>query len=276
MVNVFADSSRIAVYEAQADTDLVKRVLATNIYVDQRGEPRSAPLLLRYEPQIRSFLEGPTVPRSQEVRVETSIPSLAVPADPTTVSEDPEFIPVGQVSEMAPPINPFELMARGTGGSSSGTAKTKGRGRGKGAGKKSQKVVSDSSSSEQAAETTIPEPPRPLPVVHEIEESDHGEDLAPPKKKGRSEAPPMPTEGASASFEPWVPRLLFGDGPISVHDTVLDETEPELSAHVAHGLARAACLPGDMNQWDSMNSAQIFRHGTRGLMMVRRYLFYFL
>ncbi len=85
----------------------------------------------------------------------------------------------------------------------------------------------------------------------------------------------MPAEGASASFEPWVPRLLFGDGPISVHDTVLDETEPELSAHVAHGLARAACLPGDMNQWDSMNSAQIFRHGTRGLMMVRKYLFYF-
>uniref|UniRef100_A0A2N9HKY2 Uncharacterized protein n=1 Tax=Fagus sylvatica TaxID=28930 RepID=A0A2N9HKY2_FAGSY len=232
------DSSRIALYEGQADTEL-----------------------------IRSFLEGPTVPRSQEVRVEASTPSLAVPADTTTITEDPEFIPVGQVSEMAPPINPFELMARGTGGSSSGAAKTRGKGRGKGSGKKGQKVVSDSSSSEQAAQTTVQEPPRPLPVVHEIDESDHGEDLAPPKKKGRSEAPPMPAEGASASFEPWVPRLLFGDGPISVHDTVLDETEPELSAHVAHGLARAACLPEDMNQWDSMNSAQIFRHGTRGLMM---------
>jgi hypothetical protein len=65
-----------------------------------------------------------------------------------------------------------------------------------------------------------------------------------------------------------VPNLLFGDGPISVHDTVLDETKTELSAHVAHGLARAACLPGDMNQWDSMNSGQIFRHVTRGMMMV--------
>ncbi len=222
-------------------------MLATNICVDQRGVPHSAPLLLRYEPQIKSFLEGPTVPRSQEVRVKESTPSLAVPADTTTISEDPEFIPVGQVSEMAPPINPFELMARGIGGSSSGAAKTRGKGRGKGSGKKGQKVVSDSSSSEQAAQTTVQEPPRPLPVVHEIDESDHGEDLAPPKKKGRSEAPPMPAEGASASFEPWVSRLLFGDGPISVHDTVLDETEPELSAHVAHGLARAACLPGDMN-----------------------------
>jgi hypothetical protein len=255
-------------YEGQADTELVKRVLATNIYVDQRGEPRSAPLLLRYEPQIRSFLEGPTVPRSQKVRVEASVPGLAVPADTTTLSEDPEFIPIGQVSEMALSINPFELMGKAIGGSSSGATKGKGKGRGRGAGKKSTKVVSESSSSEQTAQTTAQELPRPLPVVHEIDESDHGEDLAPQRKKGRSEVPPMPAEGTSASFEAWVPNLLFGDGPISVHDTVLVETETELSAHVAHGLARAACLPGDMNQWDSMNSGQIFRHVTRGMMMV--------
>uniref|UniRef100_A0A2N9IKU8 Uncharacterized protein n=1 Tax=Fagus sylvatica TaxID=28930 RepID=A0A2N9IKU8_FAGSY len=41
----------------------------------------------------------------------------------------------------------------------------------------------------------------------------------------------------------------------------------DLSAHVAHGLARVACLPGDMNLWDSMNSGRIFRHVTRGMMM---------
>ena len=159
--------------------------------------------------------------------METSTPSLAVPADRASISEDPEFIPFGQVSEMAPPINPFEIMGKATGASSSGATKTRGKGRGKGAGKKGQKVVSDSSSSEQTAQTTAQEPPQPLPIVHEIDESDHGEDLAPPKKKGRSEVPPMPTEGASASFEPWVPKLLFGDGPISVHDTVLDETETD-------------------------------------------------
>ena len=136
-------------YEGQVDTELVKRVLATNIYVDQRGEPRSAPLLLRYEPQIRSFLESPTVPRSQEVRVETSVPGLAVPTDTTTLSEDPELIPIGQVSEMAPPINPFELMGKAMGGSSSGATKGKGKGQGRGARKKSTKVVSKSSSSEQ-------------------------------------------------------------------------------------------------------------------------------
>jgi hypothetical protein len=200
--------------------------------------------------------------------VETSVPCLAVLADTTALSENPELIPTGQVSEMAPPINPFELMGKATGGSSSGAAKGKGKGRGKGAGKKSKKTVSESSSSEQTTQTTTQELPRPLPVVHEIDESDHGEDLALPRKKGRSEGPSMPAEGTSSSFEAWVPNLLFGDGPISVHDTVLDETETELSAHVAHGLARAACLPGDMNQWDSMNSGQIFRHVTRGMMMV--------
>ena len=64
---LFADASRIEVDKKQVDVELVRRELATNIYVNQRGEPRSAPLLLRYEPQIRSFLEGPTVPRSQKV-----------------------------------------------------------------------------------------------------------------------------------------------------------------------------------------------------------------
>ena len=165
--------------------------------------------------------------------------------------------------------------SKATGGCSSGTAKGRGKGRGKGAGKKSTKAASESSSSEQTKQVTPEELPPPLPIIHEIDESNHGEDLAPPKKKRRSEVPPMPAEGALANFEPWVPSLLFGDGPISVHNTVLDETEPDLSAHVAHGLARAACLPGDMNQWDGMNSAQIFRHGTRGLMMVRKYLFYY-
>ena len=105
--------------------------------------------------------------------METSTPSLAVPADRASISEDPEFIPFGQVSEMAPPINPFEIMGKATGASLSGATKTRGKGRGKGAGKKSQKVVSDSSSSEQTAQTTAQEPPQPLPVVHEIDESDH-------------------------------------------------------------------------------------------------------
>ena len=203
--------------------------------------------------------------------MEPSIPFVATPADTIVSSENPELIPTGQVSEMAPPINPFKLMGKATGGSSSEVVKGKGKGRGKGtgAGKKPKKIVLESSLSEQTTQaTTVQEPPRPLPVFHEIDESNHGEDLAPPRKRGRSEGSSMLAEGISSSFEAWVPNLLFGDEPISVHDTVLDESETDLSAHVAHGLARAACLPGDMNQWDSMNSGQIFRHITRGMMMV--------
>ena len=224
--DVSTDPSRIELYEKQADIELVKRVLATNVYVDQRGEPRSAPLLLSYEPQIRFFLEGPTVPRSQEVRVDPSIPFVAIPADTTVASENPELIPTGQVSEMAPPINPFKLMGKATSGSSSKVVKSKGKGRGKGAGagKKPKKIVSESSLSKQTTQATaIQEPPQPLPVVHEIDESNHGEELAPPRKRGRSEGSSIPAGGTSSSFEAWVPNLLFGDGPISVHETVLDE-----------------------------------------------------
>ena len=35
----FADKSQIEVNKKQVDVELVKRVLATNIYVNQRGEP---------------------------------------------------------------------------------------------------------------------------------------------------------------------------------------------------------------------------------------------
>ena len=156
--------------------------------------------------------------------MDPSIPFVAIPADTTVASENPELIPTGQVSEMAPPINPFELMGKATGGSLSGATKGKGKGRGKGAGKKSKKTVSESSSSEQTTQTTTTkEPLQPLPIIHEIDESDHGEDLALPRKRGRSEGSSIPAGGTSSSFEAWVPNLLFGDGPISVHETVLDE-----------------------------------------------------
>jgi hypothetical protein len=280
---LFTDPSRIEVDEKQVDVELVTRVLATNIYVDQRGEPRSTPLLLRYEPQIRSFLEGPIVPRFQEVRVDPSIPFVATPANTTVPSEHPGLIPTGQVSEMAPPINPFKLMGKTIGRSPSEAAKGKGesKNKGAGAGKKSKKLVTDTPVPEQIIQATVnQEPPQPLPIIHDIDESDHGEGLAPRRTRGRSEgpsilaegrtdeSPSIPVEGTSSNFEAWVPELLFGDGPIFVQDTVLDESESDLSAHVAHSLARVACLPGDMNLWDSMNSGRIFRHVTRGMMMV--------
>jgi hypothetical protein len=72
-MDVFADPSKIKVDKKQVDIELVKRVLSTNICVDQRGESQSTPLLLRYEPQIKSFLEGPTIPKSQVIEIEPSV-----------------------------------------------------------------------------------------------------------------------------------------------------------------------------------------------------------
>ena len=272
--DVFADLSRIEVDEKQADVDLVKRVLATNVYVDQRGEPRSTPLLLRYEPQIRSFLEGPTVPRSQEVRVDPSIPFVAVPADTISLSEHPDLIPASQVSEMAPPINSFKLMGKATGGSSSKANKGKGKSKNKGAGagKKPKKIVTETPTPEQNIQATVnQEPPQPLPVIHNIDESDHREELAPRKKRGRTEVPSIPAKESSSNFVTWEPELLFGPGPISIQDIVLDESKTEPSAQVAHGLARVAYLPEDMKLWDSMSSGWVFCHVTRGIMMVSIY-----
>jgi hypothetical protein len=261
----------------QVDTELVKRVLLTNICVDQRGEPRSTPLLLRYEPQVRSFLEGPTVPRSQAVEVQPSAIYVAQPTEVEHPKDHPDLIPSGQVCEMAPPINPFKLIGKTADASSSEKAKGKGKGRTKGAGvgKKLKKPITDAPVPEVIVQPqTKQEPPLPPPEVYDLNEPDRGEELEPRKKRGRTETSSIPAEGSSSHFEAWDPALLLGPNPISVQDSVLDESNPEVSAQVAHGLAFAACLPEDMKQWAGMQSGPVFCHITRGLMMVMAFLLY--
>ncbi len=89
----------------------MKKVLEANIYVDRIGQLRSAPLLLGYTPLIEDFLKGPTVPRSQEVPVQTSALFETQPATIDILSEDSDLIPIGQVLEMAP-VDPFALMGK--------------------------------------------------------------------------------------------------------------------------------------------------------------------
>ena len=263
----FADPSRIEVKKSQVNVELVKRVLSTNVYVNRLNQPRSAPFLLRYEPQISSYLEGPTVPRSQEVQVEPTILFIAPPTTTNLDSDAPDRIPSDQVFEMVPPINPFKLIGKTAGGSPSGAEK--GKGKGKGAGKKGKKPISEAIEPELITPSSADqEPPIPLPVVHELDKSDQGEGLVFKRKRTRSESTSMPAQETSPQFEAWVPDLMYEEGPISIRDIILDNSEIEISAKVAHELSRTSCLPMDMKVWDSMHSRQIFRHLSRGLMLV--------
>jgi hypothetical protein len=255
----------------QVDTKLVKRILSTNICIDHRGEPRSAPLLLGYEPQVRSFLEGPTVPRSEAFEIRPRVPYVAQPAVVEQPQDHPDFIPSGQVYVMAPPINLFKLMGKTADASSSKKAKGKGKGKKKGAEtkKKLKEPVEDAPIPEATIQpTTEQESTRSSPKVHVLEDSDQEEKLRPRKKRGRTEPSSIPAEGPSSHSEAWNPALLFGPNPISVRDTILDDSNIDASAQVAHGLAFVTCLPEDMKWWAGTQPGPVFRQITRGLMMV--------
>jgi hypothetical protein len=254
----------------QVDAELVKRVLSTNICVDERGEPRSAPLLLGYEPQVRSFLEGPTVPRSEALKIPTRAPYTAQPVV-AEQPQDPNRIPSGQVYTMAPPINPFKLMGKLADASSSTKAKGKGKGKGKeiGVKRKLKKPIEEAPVPEAMIQPTSEQDPiLSPPKVHVLEDSDREEELQPRKKRGRTEPSSIRAEGPSSHSEAWDPALLFGPNPISIRDFVLNNSNTDVSAQVAHGLAFAACLPEDMKQWAGSQPGPAFRQITRGLMMV--------
>ena len=151
------------------------------------------------------------------------------------------------------------------------TEKRKGKGKTKGAGAK-KKLKKLAAGNVELEVTTQPpaeqEPPLPLPTVHNIDESGQGEEAGPRKKRGRTETSSAKAEGSSSRPEAWDPALLFGPDPISVRDSILDNSNAKVSAQVAHGLAFAACLPEDMKQWAGTQSGPVFRHITRDLMMV--------
>jgi hypothetical protein len=172
---------------------------------------------------------------------------------------------------MAPPINPFKLMGKLADASSSTKAKGKGKGKGKeiGVKRKLKKPIEEAPVPEAMIQPTSEQDPiLSPPKVHVLEDSDREEELQPRKKRGRTEPSSIRAEGPSSHSEAWDPALLFGPNPISIRDFVLNNSNTDVSAQVAHGLAFAACLPEDMKQWAGSQPGPAFRQITRGLMMV--------
>jgi hypothetical protein len=241
--------------------------------MDQFGNPRAASLLLGYSPLVGNFLEGPTIPRSQETPIEPTVLYVAQPASAAQTDDLPKFVPTGKVSEMAPPVDVFEILGKRKKGASSSKGKEKEKEKPEAPPRRSRRIIYDAAPAAQTnvraelSSATAPEQTA-LPQVMEEPESEPVKELVrrPKKLKAATERTELP--GSSITPEVWAPKMAVVGDPITTAHTVFETTDVEFSARVPPAITRASCLPGDSQIWDNMSSGRIFRHISRSLVMV--------
>ena len=267
----FVVPSLLNVPTSAANLEDIRKVLNSNIYMDRFRNPRVASLLLGYQPLVGNFLEGPTVPRSQETPVEPTILYMAQPAPADHIVDHPAFIPTGEVSEMAPPIDVFELIGK----KQKGVSSSKGKEKAKPVAppKRSRRVIYDTISLEQQNEgaglSSAPVSEQiVLPQIVEEAETEQVEDLVHQSKRARVTTEQADLPGSSSMAEVWAPKMAVAGDLVTTAHTVFETTNVEFSARVAQAITRVSCLPGDSQLWDKMSSGRMFRHISRGLVMV--------
>ncbi len=268
----FAVAARLNVPDHVAKVEEINRVLRSNICVDEFGNPRAASILLGYRPLIGNFLEGPTIPRSQETPVEPAVLYVAQPSTFPSQSDQASHIPTGAVLEMAPPMDIYDVIGK----KSKGASSSKGKGRGKAKEgvqtRRSKKAIFQAPEAEQP---TRPEEPELMPVAEEVSIPQVVEGVEGPTEQGgrrpkrlRKAAEQVEEAGPSSQGEPWVPKITVQGEPVTTEHTVFETTDIDFSARVAHALTRATCLPGDYEVWERIPSGSLFRHISRGLVIV--------
>ena len=87
-------------------------------------------------------------------------------------------------------------------------------------------------------------------------------------KRARTEVEASKCPSSSSREEVWAPELRVRKRLITTKDSLLGNTNVDVSARITHGLGVVVCLPEDIKAWNVMPSGKAFRHIACGLFTV--------
>ena len=228
--------------------DSLREVWESEICTDDLAQPRSAPLLLRYVNQTKSFLACRLVKDIQAARANPA--NLALP------SIDIREVLEGDTPDMAG-INLRNLLPnRGREGTSESGP--------------SQSTPSRSKRArvEGSAGPSRPATTQPGPSASATQRAVQVTQLGNVVRSGTPVRPGVRSAG-EGPIRLWAPRMEYrGADPVVETDCILPVGD-ERSATVASALSQAVRLPLDMEEWRKATDDELINNLRRGLLMVR-------